>query len=66
MSKYETLMKCLPESKFKDALINEINQMVRRERNECAKICAEYAKESSHPMNFAGSCARKIKARAGK
>ena len=35
----------------------------RAEREECAKVCDEYAKESSNPMNFAENCAAAIRAR---
>ena len=34
------------------------------EREECAKVCDEYAKESSNPMNFAENCAATIRARS--
>ena len=33
------------------------------EQEECAKVCDEYAKESSNPMNFAENCAAAIRAR---
>ena len=38
----------------------------RAEREECAKVCDEYAKESSNPMNFAENCAAAIRARSKK
>ncbi len=34
-----------------------------KEREECAKVCDEYAKYSSNPMNFAENCAAAIRAR---
>jgi mitochondrial fission protein ELM1 len=34
------------------------------ERKECAKVCDEYAKNSSNPMNFAENCAAAIRARS--
>jgi len=33
------------------------------EREACAKVCDEYAKNSSNPMNFAYNCATTIRAR---
>jgi hypothetical protein len=33
------------------------------ERELCAKVCDEYAKNSSNPMNFAENCAAAIRAR---
>jgi hypothetical protein len=33
------------------------------EREECAKLCDENAKNSSNPMNFAENCATDIRAR---
>ena len=33
------------------------------EREACAKVCDEYAKNSSNPMNFADDCADAIRAR---
>jgi hypothetical protein len=36
------------------------------EREACAKVCDEYAKNSSNPMNFAENCAAAIRARGEK
>jgi hypothetical protein len=33
------------------------------EREACAKVCDEYAQNSSNPMNFAENCAKSIRAR---
>ena len=33
------------------------------EREACARVCDEYAKNSSNPMNFAENCAAAIRAR---
>lgn len=41
----------------------EINAHVAAEREACAKVCDEYAKNSSNPMNFAENCVVAIRAR---
>jgi hypothetical protein len=35
--------------------------IVQAEREACAKVCDMYAKNSSHPMNFAENCAEVIR-----
>jgi len=37
--------------------------IVAKEREACAKVCDEYAQNSSNPMNFAENCAKSIRAR---
>lgn len=39
---------------------------VSAEREACAMVCDEYAKNSSNPMNFAENCAAAIRARGVK
>ena len=37
-----------------------------REREACARVCDEYAANSSNPMNFSENCATAIRARGEK
>jgi hypothetical protein len=41
----------------------ELKMAREEEREACAKLCDKYAKNSSHPMNFAENCAEAIRAR---
>ena len=44
----------------------EINAHVASEREACARVCDEYAANSSNPMNFSENCATAIRARGEK
>ena len=46
-----------------NALGSYVRGLVQAEREECAKVCDEFAKNSSNPMNFAENCAAAIRAR---
>lgn len=43
-----------------------IQAAVGAEREACAKVCDEYAANSSNPMNFSENCAAAIRARGEK
>ena len=40
-----------------------VDVAIALEREACAKVCDEYAQNSSNPMNFAENCAKSIRAR---
>jgi hypothetical protein len=44
-------------------IVDRIEMEVEAEREACAKVCDEYANNSSNPMNFAENCAAAIRAR---
>ena len=41
----------------------KVERAVKAEREACARLCDEYAKNSSNPMNFAENCAAAIRAK---
>lgn len=52
-----------PEIERVNAYIKELEDAVKAEREACARVCDEYAQNSSNPMNFAENCAKSIRAR---
>jgi DNA-binding transcriptional regulator GbsR (MarR family) len=59
----EIIEKNAPVIKKVNEHIKELQDAVKAEREACAKVCDMYAKNCTHPMNFAENCAEVIRER---
>ena len=67
LERFAALVASAERERLTDAAIKAaekaVDVAIALEREACAKVCDEYAQNSSNPMNFAENCAKSIRAR---